>query len=332
MIERDDLYPLMFDPIYVRVMWGGDMLKSHFGRKFPDEEMPVGESWEIADRDDAVSVVSNGALRGENIRSLISHYGKSLLGDKFQGGRFPLLIKLIDAGKRLSLQVHPDEDACKRLEGAEPKTEMWYVLAAKPNSKIFAGLKSNCTQRQFLSLMDSSDIENCLQAFSARPSDAYFINAGRVHAIGGGILLLEIQQNSNTTYRISDWGRVGFDGKPRQLHKAEALDSINFTDRVSPRIPGVSGNSDYNRKFPIINRCPFFRVDELRIVEPWIDFTEKSSFHLISSVNSTICVGYGDRIAELEPGRTCLIPSSFGKYQIIANMKSGEAVVLKTTL
>lgn len=332
MIERDELYPLLFDPIYVRVMWGGNMLKSHFGRKFPDEEIPVGESWEISDRDDAVSVVSNGALKGKTIHELISHYGKSLLGDKFQGGRFPLLIKLIDAGKRLSLQVHPDEDACKRLEGAEPKTEMWYVLAAKPNSKIFAGLKSSCTQRQFLSFMDSSGIENCLQAFSARPGDAYFINAGRVHAIGGGILLLEIQQNSNTTYRISDWGRVGADGKPRQLHKAEALDCINFTDRVSPRIPGVSGTSDYNRKFPVINRCPFFRVDELRIVEPWIDFTEKSSFHLISSVNSSICVGYDKKIVELEPGRTCLIPASFGKYHITSNTMSGEAVVLKTTL
>ncbi len=332
MIERDELYPLLFDPIYVNVMWGGDMLKSHFGRRAPEADVPVGESWEISDRDDAVSNVSNGPLKGRDIRSLIEFYGTSLLGDKFGGGKFPLLIKLIDAGKRLSLQVHPDEDACARLPGAEPKTEMWYVLAAKPGAKIFAGLRSNCTQRQFLASMDSSDIENCLQSFASRPGDSYFINAGRVHAIGGGNLLIEIQQNSNTTYRLSDWGRVGTDGKPRQLHKREALDCINFTDRVSPRIPGVSGNSDYNRKFPIINRCPSFRVDELRIVEPWIDSTDKNSFHLVSAVNCTMRVGLGPRSTEVAPGRTCLVPACFGKYQIGAEAGGKEAVVLKTTL
>jgi mannose-6-phosphate isomerase len=332
MIEKDELYPLLFEPIYMNVMWGGDMLKGHFGRQVPDSDLPVGESWEISDRDDAISVITNGSLKGKNLRSLIEYYEKSLLGDKFGGGRFPLLVKLIDAGKRLSLQVHPDESACLRLEGAEPKTEMWYVVAAKPGAKIFAGLRPNCTQRQFVSTMHSSEIENSLQSFSSRPGDSYFINAGRVHAIGGGNLLLEIQQNSNTTYRISDWGRVGADGKFRQLHPQEALDSINFTDRISPRIPSVSGNSDYNRKFPLINRCPFFKVDELRIVDPWIDSTDKNSFHLISAINSSIKVACDSRYAELEPGRTCLIPACFGKYHISTASQDRETIVLKTTL
>ncbi|HRU02014.1 MAG TPA: hypothetical protein P5239_09970, partial [Victivallales bacterium] len=157
MIEIEELYPFLFDPIYVRVMWGGDLLKSHFGRSIPEGDIPVGESWEISDREGAESIVSNGQLKGKTLHELINYYGKALVGEKFPiNRRFPLLVKLIDAGKRLSLQVHPDEDACKRLPGAEPKTEMWYILSAKPNAKIFAGLRSNCTQRQFLSSMDSS--------------------------------------------------------------------------------------------------------------------------------------------------------------------------------
>ncbi len=332
MIERDELYPLLFDPIYTKNVWGGDMLKSHFGRKTGDEDSPVGESWEISDRDNAVSLVSNGPLKGKNLRELVRYYNKSLVGDKFDGGKFPLLIKLIDTGKRLSLQVHPDEDACKRLEGAEPKTEMWYVIAAKPEAKIFAGLRSNCTQRQFISNINSSEIENCLQSFSSRPGDAYFINAGRVHAIGGGNLLLEIQQNSDTTYRISDWGRVNADGKSRELHVKEALDCISFTDRISPRIPGASGNSDYNRKFPLINRCPFFKVDELMIVETWMDSTDRNSFHAITAINCVIRVGNDLRHIDLEPGRTCLIPACFGKYRISSELQDREAIVLKSSI
>jgi mannose-6-phosphate isomerase len=330
MIEKDELYPLLFNPIYVNIMWGGDMLKSHFGRDTGSSEIPVAESWELSDREEAESVVANGAFKGMSIRKLIAYYEKALVGEKFAGGRFPLLVKLIDAGKRLSLQVHPDEEACKRLKGAEPKTEMWYVIAAKANAKIFAGLKSNCTQRQFMSAINSNEIENCLQSFASRPGDAYFISAGRVHAIGGGSLLLEIQQNSNTTYRISDWGRVGSDGKSRGLHIEEAVDCINFTDRVSPRISGVSGRSDYNRKFPLINRCPFFRVDELRLAETWIDSTDKNSFHLLNPINCPVRIGSHDKFADVDAGRTCLLPASFGKYQISSLEPEREALVLKT--
>lgn len=333
MIEKDDLYPLLFDPVYMKVVWGGNMLASHLGRKLPESDVPVGEAWEICDREDVESKVANGILRGEGIRELIRHYGKTLLGELFSGGRFPLLVKIIDAGKRLSLQVHPDENYCLENPGAEPKTEMWYVIASRPESKIIAGLKYNCTRRQFIENINSTEIENYLQVYNSIPGDAYLISAGRVHAIGGGSLLLEIQQNSNTTYRISDWGRMDSNGKPRELHVDQALRSINFMDRNTPRISGVSDSASHNRKFPIINRCPFFRVDELRLVESYLDKTDRSSFHLLSAVNSAVSIRGLDKNIQtgIPKGCTSLIPANFGSYSIDIE-GDGEATVIKTTL
>ncbi len=334
MIEKEELYPLVFEPIYKEVVWGGSMLKTHLKRTLPKSDVPIGESWEISDREGSESVISNGELKGWSIRKLLQKYEKAIVGESYRGGRFPLLVKLIDAGKRLSLQVHPDEHAARAIPGAEPKTEMWYVVAAKPSAKIFAGLKSNCTQSQFLASINSTEIETFLQAFPATPGDAYFINAGRVHAIGAGTLLLEIQQNSNTTFRISDWGRLGADGKPRELHVEEAIRSINFMDRKTPRIAGVSSPADYNRKFPIINRCPYFRVDELRIVETYLDRTDRNSFHILSAINGNITVNSlaHDNPVKIKRGSSCLVPSIYGQYSISIAEEGEETIVIKTTL
>ncbi|OGV56092.1 MAG: hypothetical protein A2X49_07735 [Lentisphaerae bacterium GWF2_52_8] len=333
MIDKDKLYPLLFEPIYKKVMWGGKSMGPVLGRKMPKTKQPIGESWDISDRDEDNSIVSNGPLAGASINELVSHYGKNLVGRNFRGGRFPLLVKIIDAGLRLSLQVHPDDAACKRIGGgAEPKTEMWYIINAKPGAKIIAGLKAHSTQRQFMANLNSEDIENCLQVFDSVSGDAYFINSGRIHAIGAGNLLLEIQQNSNTTYRVSDWGRVSPDGTPRELHMDQALNSIDFTDRTVCRIAGVSDSMEHNRKFPMINKCPYFRVDDLRLVESWRDSTDSSSsFHLITAIKSPVVVGLGELTTLVPKGSTCLIPACFGKYTITLQDEQ-ETTVIKTTL
>ncbi len=325
------IYPLLFTPIYKEVMWGGNMLKSHLRRKTPEKKLPIGESWEIVDREGDVSVVENGSLKGMSLRELLEKHGKSVVGKDFTGGRFPLLVKLIDAGERLSLQVHPDDNVARQLPGAEPKTEMWYVVAAKPDARIFAGLSRSCTKIGFLDMLGSPDIENCLQVYESHPGDAYFINAGTVHAIGEGNLLLEIQQNSNTTYRLSDWGRVGADGAPRQLHVKEALACINFADRTSPRICGVTGETEHNRKFPIVKYCPHFLVDDLRLAEDWRDITDGKSFHLLTAVNAPVTVGNDEKSLKIPTGRTCLIPACFGTYKIVVN-PARESIVIKTVL
>lgn len=327
-MEEKNLYPLLFKPIYKSVIWGGNMINTHLRRRPPKRELPIGEAWEIVDREKDVSVVENGPLAGKNLRTLIETYGSQLVGEKNVNKRFPLLIKIIDAGQRLSLQVHPDEAVCKKIIGAEPKTEMWYVIASKKNAKIFVGLNNKATKRNFMDSYNSFEIEKYLQIYKSVPGDAYFITSGTVHAVGEGNLLLEIQQNSDTTYRISDWGRVGTDGNPRELHIKNALESIHFTKRVSSKITGVSGTAGHNRKYPIINNCPFFKVDDLKLATKWNDKTA-GNFHILTAITNNIRVGKGSNLVEVKTGRSCLVPAGFGDYSIFVD-ETKESTVIKT--
>ena len=194
LIDKEQLYPLKFTPIYKDKMWGGDQMGPMLQRELPVLPDPIGESWEIVDREAEQSIVAEGALSGTTLNELINFYGKDIMGSCFKGGRFPLLVKIIDAGKRLSLQVHPDINSCTEIgENAEPKTEMWYIIGSLPGAKIMAGLKMRTTRQQVINNLNSPDIEQCLQVFSSVPGDAYFISSGTIHAIGEGNLLLEIQ-------------------------------------------------------------------------------------------------------------------------------------------
>ena len=325
-------YPLLFEPVYVEVMWGGNLMKKVLGRDLPETGNPIGEAWDIVDRDDAESIVENGSYQGMSIRQLLDNYGEYIVGSNYQvGKRFPLLLKIIDAGKRLSLQVHPDASAARLYPGAEEKTEMWYILAAKEEAEIFAGLKSNCTKRAFLDNIYSRDIENCLQKFKSFPGDAYYIGAGRVHAIGAGNLILEIQQNSNTTYRLSDWGRVDADGNSRELHIEEALHCINFADRSTPRITAMCSSGMRNMKAPIVSMCPYFKVDDIKVCEPYMDFTNGKSFHILSAIDNQIAVQIQDKEVVVSRGRSCIVPACSGQYTIIP-MDKKSTTVLRTTL
>ncbi len=331
-LDKENLYPILFTPIYKEIIWGGDMMQSHLGRTLPKTTLPIGEAWEIVDRPGSQSVVENGSLKGKTLRELIETYGGSLVGEKYANKLFPLLVKVIDAGQRLSLQVHPDEATCRKIKGAEPKTEMWYIIAAKKDAKIFVGLNHKATKGSFLSTCQSVEVEKYLQVSKSVPGDAYFISAGTVHAIGEGNLLFEVQQNSETTFRISDWGRIGADGKPRELHLENALQSIHFMQRSSSKISGVTGGTPHNRKFPIIQYCPFFRVDDLRLTGKWDDTTTSGGsgqFHIITSVNDSISIQKDGMTTELPKGRSALIPAAFGQYSILAN-ETSESTVLKT--
>lgn len=333
-VDIDDFYPLKFAPIYQERLWGGTQISEVLGRKLPNFNMPIGESWELCDRPGVESVVINGPLAGHTLHELLLQYRGSLVGSSgAEFERFPLLVKLIDAGKRLSLQVHPDERYCRELnDGSEPKTEMWYLLSAKPGAKILAGLTPRSTKQRLMELLDSPEAENMLQIHPSVPGDAYFITAGTLHAIGAGNLLLEIQQNSDTTMRISDWGRVDSSGNPRQLHRKTGIPAINFTNRTSPRIAGDVGSAGYNRKFDVVRMCPYFRVTELRLVKVWHEDTGAgNSFHLLSAVNHPIQLVSNKQIVDLLPGETALIPAAIGSYDLVPVI-SKESKVIKTTL
>ena len=209
-------------------MWGGRGLESEFGKKLP-QNTRIGESWEIVDRLEAQSVVANRPLKGKTLHELWTQNRHDIFGDVPETPRFPLLIKLLDAQERLSLQVHPPEKIAARL-GGEPKTEFWYVAAADSGAELFLGFRELITREQFKRALDKGTVEDCVQKIRVKAGDAMFLPGGRLHAVGGGNLLVEIQQNSDTTYRVFDWNRVDAAGKARQLHVDQALQCIDFTD------------------------------------------------------------------------------------------------------
>ena len=333
-VRPEELYPLKFAPIYQERIWGGTQMTEVLKRELPPHTAPIGEAWELCDRDGIQSKVSNGPLAGFTLSELVLNYRKDLLGSKaVNTERFPLLMKLIDSGEKLSLQVHPDDDACRLIgNGAESKTEMWYILSARPGANILAGLTNSNSKNHIIDLLRSGETDGLMQDYPSQAGDAYFIPAGTLHAIGAGNLILEIQQNSDTTYRISDWGRKGPDGKSRELHLESGLQSINFVNRNSPRIAGSVDTAPRNRKSGIVNNCRFFNVAELRLVEPWNDDTGKESFHYITAVNAPVKVGRGENFVEIVPGGSVLIPAAFGAYTIQALTPGECCTVVKTTL
>ena len=242
--------PLSFVPLYQERVWGGRALEETLGRALPLHHQ-FGESWELVDRPEAQSMVWEGAFRNASLNELWEQHRERIFGRRApSGGRFPLLAKILDARETLSVQVHPPESVASRLRG-EPKTEMWYVMDAQPQACLYAGFRPGVGRRQFEQALDSGGVEDLLHRIPVKKGDAIFIPSGRCHAIGGGCLIAEIQQNSDTTYRVFDWNRVGLDGRPRQLHVRESLESIDFTDYEPSLISPVGSRLVENQWFVV---------------------------------------------------------------------------------
>src|SRR4029450_7240246 len=226
--------PLTFQPIFIERMWGGRRLESEFHKKLPAQKR-IGESWEIVDRSEAQSVVAGGPLGGRTLHELWTQKREEIFGDVPDTPRFPLLIKILDAQEKLSLQVHPPENVASRL-GGEPKSEFWYVAAANPDAELFLGFREPITRDKFEKRLRDGTVIDHVHRIGRPRGHAVFLPAGRVHAIGAGNLLIEIQQNSDTTYRAFDWNRTDpTTGTKRHLHVEQAIQCINFED-VQPRL------------------------------------------------------------------------------------------------
>jgi mannose-6-phosphate isomerase len=223
--------PITFSPIYMERVWGGRMLESVYGRALPHPDRPFGESWEISDREGGRSVADVGPFAGLSLHHLWNSRREEIFGAGYEHfpSDFPILIKILDARDDLSIQVHPPTNLTKIL-GGEPKTEMWYIADRDPGAKLYVGLKNGVTAQVFRRAIELGTVADCVHTLLPNPSDSIFIPSGRLHAIGAGFLIFEIQQNSDTTYRVFDWNRVGLDGKPRDLHIKESMASIDFTD------------------------------------------------------------------------------------------------------
>src|SRR5215204_1529056 len=257
------LYPLTFQPIFKERIWGGRNLERLYRKQLPAKNA-IGESWEITDRPEGVSVIANGPLAGKTLRWLMEHHAGELLGaERAEAKTFPLLVKILDAQDKLSLQVHPPAARARELKG-EPKTEMWFIADATPAADLFVGLKRGVTRADFERKVADGSVAECFHHIPVKPGDTMFLPSGRVHAIGAGNVIFEIQQNSDTTYRAFDWNRLGLDGKPRELHIEQSLASIDFHD-VEPSLIKSIYSRNPTMKVRYVVDDPLFRVDGYQV-------------------------------------------------------------------
>jgi mannose-6-phosphate isomerase len=309
------LGPLRFEPILRRLIWGGRRLGTLLHKPIGEGD-DYAESWEIADYRDAVSVVCEGELAGTSLRALVQNRGRELLGPALdRGGPFPLLVKFIDARETLSVQVHPNNEQGQRLAGDSGKTETWVIVAAEPGSLIYAGLSEGVTRERFAAAIATGKVEPLLHHFPARPGDCIMVDAGTVHAIGAGVLLAEIQQMSDATFRVHDWGRVGPDGRPRQLHLEQAMESIDFArGPVGPLVPESEPTADGILR-ERLSSCPYFALERWKLRAP-LTLGSADRFTIVMCLEGAAMVQHAGRElgagARLAFGQTLLLPAAAG--------------------
>jgi mannose-6-phosphate isomerase len=302
------LYPLTFHPIFKERVWGGRNLERLYHKSLPPR-VPIGESWEISDRPEDISIISTGPLAGKDLRWLMENHRSDVLGSAAdQQGRFPLLVKILDAEEKLSLQVHPPASKAARL-GGEPKTEMWYISHASPGAELFAGLKRGVRREEFERKIRSGGVADCFHRIKVGPGDVMFLPSGRVHAIGSGLVIFEIQQNSDTTYRVYDWDRVGLDGKPRALHIAESLDSIDFEDFEPAVLHTRFEGAGKFEAHPLV-RDPLFTVEACRLNAGEQINLAPRKMHIVAVLSGSLQAGDSDETTGLAAGQFCLFPAS----------------------
>jgi len=305
-----ELYPLKFKPIYKEKIWGNQRLRTELNKEIdPDKNM--GESWEISTVKENVSVVANGFLAGNDLQELIEVYMGDLVGEKVfkkYGTEFPLLFKFIDADDVLSIQVHPDDEMARQKHNSNGKTEMWYVISAEKGAQLISGFNQEMDQETYLKHLNNSTLPEILNHEKVQSGDVFFLPAGRVHAIGAGILLAEIQQTSDVTYRIYDWDRVGSDGKPRELRTDRALEAMDFKYHGQYRTQYEAKRNEASQ----LVQCEYFTTNLLELTRPMQrDLIELDSFIAYMCMDGKVELIYDENDSlVIEKGETLLVPAS----------------------
>ncbi len=332
------LHPFIFQPIFKERIWGGRELENLYAKPLPPGK-PIGESWEISDRPGDASVIANGPLAGKTLRWLMENHAAEILGDAKPAveGRFPLLCKILDAREKLSLQVHPRPGSAgvspagfetRRQDGSapggEPKTEMWFIADAAPDASLYVGLKRGVTRAEFEKKIADGSVADCFHRIPVNAGDAMFLPSGRVHAIGDGLVIFEIQQNSDTTYRVFDWNRTGLDGKPRELHVAQSLASIDFND-FEPKLVATKFIADgKTRKRALVND-PLFNVEVWNLNSGTGGLLKPKKLQIVAVTAGKIEIQSRTNSVNLGAGQFCLIPASLERTEILA--KSDAALL-----
>lgn len=334
-----EFHPLVFTPVYKDYPWGGRGFETTYGRRLPGPV--IAESWEISDRPEGMSVVAQGPLQGAPLSDLVARWGAGLIGrrgiraagfatrDKGRR-RLPLLFKIIDARERLSLQVHPSEESAARV-GGEPKSEMWYALGATGEARVLAGLRAGVSRASFERALAEGRVEECLGSLPIHTGTVVPIPGGRVHAIDAGCLLYEIQQNSDTTFRLHDWGRLDAEGRARPLHVGKALEAIDWDDApAAPQVERELAPGAGARCWELL-RTPQFHVRRLELAGPLHVANDGESFHALFLARGAASVEGGGLVVPLAAGTSCLIPAELSGYTL-APEGGAPAEVLWTAL
>lgn len=311
MTDSSLLHPLLLTPVYRRYLWGGRRFATRLGRELPPGD-DFAESWEVVDRPGDQSTVAAGRLAGATLGDLIRDHPAGLLGRHASAGRFPLLFKFLDASHDLSVQVHPDDERAGRLVPPDKgKTEAWYVIDAAPGSRLWAGLRPGVDRGALAAAVAAGRWEDVLHVVEPRPGDCIFIPAGTVHAIGAGLLVAEIQQSSDVTYRLHDWNRTGPDGKPRPLHVEQGLEATTRFGPVAPSIPTPLADPRVRR----LVDCPYFRFDEVTLEGDWTADAADTS-QIVVVIEGRVRLDPRWRLPDLVPGSTLLLPAAVGPQEL----------------
>ena len=311
----NNLYPLKFTPICKDKIWGGNKLNEILNKKYP--ELPnCGESWEISGIQDEVSIVSNGFLKGNNLEELIEVYMGDIVGEKIYekfGTEFPLLIKYIDANDNLSIQVHPNDELSLERHDAYGKTEMWYVVQADPGANLISGFNRKIDKEGYLKYFKNGQLEEILNYEVVKAGDVFFMPAGRVHAIGKGIVVAEIQQTSDVTYRIYDFNRVDDKGNPRELHTELAVDAIDYQFESNYRTDYTEVDND-----PVkLIECQYFTTNILTLTQSIErDFTSLDTFVIYVCLDGEYIFQWEDQTISVQKGESVLIPALIDMFTL----------------
>ncbi|MBU2912959.1 MULTISPECIES: type I phosphomannose isomerase catalytic subunit [Reichenbachiella] len=307
-------YPIKFEPILKYRMWGGDKLVDVLNKQ--SDEKNLGESWELSDVPGDISVVANGDLKGKDLKELLTLYGADLVGQKNRerfGTDFPILIKYIDAKVPLSIQLHPNDALAKERHNSFGKTEMWYVMDAEPDADLIVGFNKEVTKEEYVQHVDNNTLEDILNVEKVKKGDSFFINTGKIHAIGAGCLIAEIQQTSDVTYRVFDWNRVDKDGKPRELHTELALDAIDFAKKDDFWLDYTKLENSSNE----IASCPYFTTHYLPVKgETTQDYSATDSFVIYMCVDGEGTVTANAHSVAIKKGETILLPAAIDEVQL----------------
>ena len=315
-----NFYPLIFEPILQDRIWGGKKLKSELNKNIHSET--TGESWEISTVKDNVSIISNGIFANQSLTELINQFPDEILGQKVYqkfGKQFPLLFKYLDAREDLSIQVHPNDALAKKRHNSFGKTEMWYILQADPGAKIIVGFKEKSNVTEYLQNLENKSLVDILKQVEVKKGDVFFIETGTVHAIGAGVVIAEIQQTSDITYRIYDWDRKDADQNARELHTDLALDAINFESFDAKKHYNIHENTSNE----MVN-CPFFITNFINL-NGQMNFSEKRDcFKVFMCTEGSFDLQLHTEVYTFSKGQTILIPAVLADFRII-----GAATILE---